>query len=706
MVTDQTSGALDPSITVNRGAVVRERRTYGAGNLLASLADGKGHALSYIYDGFKRREAIFYPDHTSAAPDLDLHAYDANGNELVFQARSGAQIRFTYDALNRTLTKTPSGQAVISYGYDYTGRLIAAQSSSDSAAYQISYDTAGRKTGEFSPILGWTTATLDASGNLSSLNWPSSAAYMSSYAYDRLNRITNVYQGSVATGNEIASYTYNALSQRSVVNYGPAASPIATTWLTWTPANQVAYLAHVWNGGSVSFTYNYNQDHQRTGYAVSDGSFLPSGIAAQSTSYATNVLNQYTSVNSTTYNYDKRGNLISDGTWTYGYDTENRLVSAVGPSVNASYSYDPLGRRLFKNVNGTITLWASYGNREIAEYQGPGGGTVSLVRRFVYGPGLDEPVAAINAANVRTYHFQDALGSVIVAANAAGQLTEKYAYTAFGTTFSTGGNTAAFRYAGRRYDPETGLYFNRTRSYSPALGRFLQTDPIETDGGINLYAYVSNDPVNAIDPRGLAPQSPSEAASTQVASSEDTSGTGLAFVPPVAAAAEETATTAIAKQALPRVGLGPLAALTLPLALSGDTPVSSRTVQFVYLTYTRTNPDTNQVYSGRTSGWAGDVNGLNALAAERGAAADQQRLTDAGFGPPVVDRYSDSYSAIRGREQQLIDYYGGAQSVGGTSANRINGVSDWNPLRPLYMYDSTYRWGALPDNSPARSRLW
>src|SRR5262249_15488182 len=111
MVTDQTSGALDPSITVNRGAVVRERRTYGAGNLLASLADGKGHTLSYIYDGFKRREAVFYPDHTSAAPDFDIHAYDANGNELVFQTRSGAQIRFTYDALNRTLTKTPTGQA-------------------------------------------------------------------------------------------------------------------------------------------------------------------------------------------------------------------------------------------------------------------------------------------------------------------------------------------------------------------------------------------------------------------------------------------------------------------------------------------------------------------------------------------------------------------------------------------------------------------
>src|SRR5262249_40148203 len=155
-------------------------------------------------------------------------------------------------------------------------------------------------------------------------------------------------------------------------------------------------------------------------------SFLPSGMAAQSASYTANALNQYTAVNGTAYTYDKRGNLTSDGTWTYGYDTENRLVSAVGPNVTASYAYDPFGRRLSKTVNGTTRLWAWYGNQEIAEYQGTGG-SVSPVKRFVYGPGLDEPVVAVSASNVRTYQFQDALGSVIVATNAAGQLTEKYA---------------------------------------------------------------------------------------------------------------------------------------------------------------------------------------------------------------------------------------------------------------------------------------
>jgi RHS repeat-associated protein len=500
-ITDQTSGPLDPSITVNRGPVVREQHTYSAG-LLSSLTDAKSHTLQYAYDGFQRRYVIFYPDHTSTAPDYDLSGFDANGNRLVLQTRSTAQIWFTYDALNRVASKAPDGEATIIYGYDYTGRMVATEATTDPAAYQISYDTAGRKTGEFSPFVGSTIATLDANGNSTSLTWPGNPGFTASYSYDQLNRMTGVFEGSVATGTEVASYNYNTLSQRSVVNYGPANAEVATTWLTWTPANQVAYLAHVWNGGSVSYSYSYNQDHQRTAYAVSDGSFLPNGMAAQSTNYTSNALNQYSAVNGTTYAYDKRGNLTSDGTWTYGYDTENRLVSAVGPSVSASYGYDPFGRRLLKTINGTTTFWVSYGKQEIAEYQGTG--NLLLQRRFVYGPGLDEAVVAISPADARTYHFRDALGSVIVAANAAGQLTEKYAYTAFGTTLSSAGSTAAFRFAGRRYDPETGLYFHRTRSYSTAIGRFLQTDPTGTNGGINLYTYAKNDPATRIDPTGTA----------------------------------------------------------------------------------------------------------------------------------------------------------------------------------------------------------
>lgn len=92
---------------------------------------------------------------------------------------------------------------------------------------------------------------------------------------------------------------------------------------------------------------------------------------------------------------------------------------------------------------------------------------------------------------------------MIALANASGQVAEKYAYMAYGPAQVTGAGTAAYRYTGRRFEPETGLYFYRARAYSPTLGRFLQTDPIGTKGGINLYAYVGNDPLDFVDPFGL-----------------------------------------------------------------------------------------------------------------------------------------------------------------------------------------------------------
>lgn len=118
-------------------------------------------------------------------------------------------------------------------------------------------------------------------------------------------------------------------------------------------------------------------------------------------------------------------------------------------------------------------------------------------------------------------------GSIIASLDAASGTLTKAGFQPYGESGTTAGT---FRYTGARIDAETnGLYDFRARIYSPLLGRFMQTDPSEAQGGRNLYAYVNNDPLNLVDLFGLAPDSPQAESSG--------GGFGNNSLPPVAAAA-------------------------------------------------------------------------------------------------------------------------------------------------------------------------
>ncbi|MDX2053374.1 MAG: toxin TcdB middle/N-terminal domain-containing protein [Polyangiaceae bacterium] len=97
-----------------------------------------------------------------------------------------------------------------------------------------------------------------------------------------------------------------------------------------------------------------------------------------------------------------------------------------------------------------------------------------------------------------------------------------------------------------------------------------------------------------------------------------------------------------------------------------------------YQTYTKTNPTTGEVYSGRTSGTGTPEQNI----ARRDT---NHHMNEQGFGPAQLDKSSANKSAIRGREQQLIDANGGAKSRGGTSGNAINGISPSNPKKSAYI---------------------
>ena len=100
------------------------------------------------------------------------------------------------------------------------------------------------------------------------------------------------------------------------------------------------------------------------------------------------------------------------------------------------------------------------------------------------------------------YHF-DGLGSAVALSNENKEIVERYSYDVFGEPNTIGSFGNPYLFTGRRFDNETGLYYYRARYYDYYLGRFLQTDPLGYDDGLNLYTYTGNNPISFIDPRGL-----------------------------------------------------------------------------------------------------------------------------------------------------------------------------------------------------------
>ena len=175
------------------------------------------------------------------------------------------------------------------------------------------------------------------------------------------------------------------------------------------------------------------------------------------------------------FSYDPKGNLTSDGTNGYCYDSDNRLTGAGSPSnctATATLAYDPFGRLQTLSAGGTATDFAYDGLNMLAEYDGSG----MLQRRYVFGPGTDEPIVQYEGSGTadRRWLYADERGSVMAIADASGNVIATNAYDEYGNPPLDGSghnlNSGRFQYTGQAWLPELGLYYYKARLYSPNSG--------------------------------------------------------------------------------------------------------------------------------------------------------------------------------------------------------------------------------------------
>jgi len=452
----------------------------------------RGQLTDKAYPDGSGEHFTYYPDGklwTATNQNISYsYVYYSNGRLQSITDNSGRQISYdAYDGLGQrklvTILKGSTDQHTIAYDYDSANRPWNITSSAGQFSY--AYDALGRR--QFLHYPNQTTA---------------------SYGYDDLNRLTSLTH-QVINGPTLASFTYPVYDG---VDNRKTAGLDGNQW-NYIYDDLYHFLEKVSPAQPEKFTYD-DVGNRKSGPGYFDGDGYTSA-------YRYNAANQMLSGRKLQYGYDNAGNQTTrtqrnaaDKTWTQTWDYGNRLVKVEkikgGEQRTVSFSYDPLGRRIGKQITTIVdgiettqTYTYIYDDQNIAvEIYSDASGTIKTF--YTHGAGIDEHLALERNGSFAYFHA-DGLGSITSITDANWNVVQTYEYDSFGMVKPSTSFCNSYTYTGREWDKETGLYYYRARYYDPMEGRFISKDPIGFDGeDVNLYAYVGNQPINYVDPYGLA----------------------------------------------------------------------------------------------------------------------------------------------------------------------------------------------------------
>jgi len=488
---------------------------------LSSVTDAESHTTLYGYDANDRlkstTDALGYDTRYGYDPSGNLTetAYP-NGNESYFEYFKDKLLKrvsynndsrtydFTYNPTHTLKDVTDNSARVWAFGYDAGDRLA------------VTTDPISASLGDF--VIN---RSYDGGSNLTGIKAgsESTVAYGYNDRYDLTDLDLPGTSGDISFGYDDARKRTNITMPGSVSDFGfDAASRVTTVTIDTSSTDSSFIYAHDANGNILSqndtrYRYDalnrltdwFNPDNDTTTTYGYDkvGNLLEvkeNGVTTRTLSY-----NDANQIDSSGYGYDVNGNMATDTANVYKYDGDNRLTAVIGQSTEttiATYAYDFMGRRTSStDASGTTTYFHYDGWNVVAESDASG----AITARYYY-DNISQIIAMKKSGNFYYYQF-NAHGDVVSVTDGSGTVVNTYEHDPCGNPLATSETVAnPYRYAGYRYDGNTGLYYLRARYYSPGDYRFLNKDPKRGDTRnpltLNPYLYVNDNPVNLIDPTG------------------------------------------------------------------------------------------------------------------------------------------------------------------------------------------------------------